>query len=144
MLKPGGPPQRPHLPSAHAKSLVMVRALLSNPHTKAFASPQRPQERKEALPLPLGVRAAWERKVCENDCPPGLCIVLGAFLLATRNSVRFGDIQRINVVPLSLTARALCVVRAGLRKPQNSGNHSHAPSTDSQEETHIRRGWCNG
>ena len=58
-------------------------------------SPQQNRERKEALPLPLAVLAAWEQKVCSADCTTGLRIALGSFLLAAHTSMRFGDIQRI-------------------------------------------------
>ena len=81
--------------------------LLANPLARAFAFPRQPQERREALPLPLGVIAAWESKVCSEDCSPNLRMALGSFLLAAHTSMRFGDIQRIKVDQLGLTAQAL-------------------------------------
>ena len=84
-----------------------LASLLSNPLAKAFASPQQPQERKEALPLPLAILASWERKVCAADCTHNLRITLGSFLLAAHTSMRFGDIQRIKIKEISLTQHAL-------------------------------------
>ena len=55
----------------------------------------------------LGVIAAWESKVCSEDCSPNLRMALGSFLLAAHTSMRFGDTQRIKVDQLSLTAHAL-------------------------------------
>ena len=82
-------------------------APLTNPLVRAFASPQQNRERKEALPLPLAVLAAWEQKVCSADCTPSLRLALGSFLLAAHTSMRFGDIQRIQVRGISLTPHAL-------------------------------------
>ena len=84
-----------------------LMAPLTNPLVRAFASPQHSHEHKEALPLPLGVLAAWEQKVCSADCTPSLRIALGSFLLAAHTSMRFGDIQRIRVRDISLTQHAL-------------------------------------
>lgn len=53
--------------------------------------PDGPTDRKEAMPLPLAIIAAWERKIAEPDCPPSLALVLGGFLLASHCSLRFGD-----------------------------------------------------
>ena len=81
-------------------------APLANQLVRA-SSPQQNRERKEALPLPLAVFAAWEQKVCSADCTTGLRIALGSFLLAAHTSMRFGDIQRIRVQDISLTQHVL-------------------------------------
>ena len=92
---------------ARIGQIESLASLLSNPLAKAFASPQQPQERKEALPLPLAILASWERKVCAADCTHNLRITLGSFLLAAHTSMRFGDIQRIKIKEISLTQHAL-------------------------------------
>ena len=92
---------------ARIGQIESLASLLSNPLARAFASPQQPQERKEALPLPLAILASWERKVCAADCTHNLRITLGSFLLAAHTSMRFGDIQRIKIKEISLTQHAL-------------------------------------
>ena len=92
---------------ARIGQIKSLASLLSNPLAGAFASPQQPQERKEALPLPLAILASWERKVCAADCTHNLRITLGSFLLAAHTSMRFGDIQRIKIKEISLTQHAL-------------------------------------
>ena len=92
---------------ARIGQIESLASLLSNPLAKAFASPQQPQERKEALPLPLAILASWERKVCAADCTHNLRIMLGAFLLAAHTSMRLGDMQRIKIKEISLTQHAL-------------------------------------
>lgn len=67
---------------ARIGQIETLSELLVNPLVKAFTAPRHPRERKEALPLPSGVRVAWERKVCAPKCLQGSCLVLGAFLLA--------------------------------------------------------------
>ena len=92
---------------ARIGQIESLASLHSNPLARAFASPQQPQERKEALPLPLAILASWERKVCAADCTHNLRITLGSFLLAAHTSMRFGDIQRIKIKEISLTQHAL-------------------------------------
>ena len=72
----------------------------------AFRS-QKVADRREALPLPLAVVVAWERRVCEDDCPADMRILLGGFLLALHGGLRFGDLQRIRLSSLSLTSSSL-------------------------------------
>ena len=91
---------------ARIGQIESLASLLSNPLAN-FASPQHPQERKEALPLPLAILASWERKVCAADCTHNLRITLGAFLLAAHTSMRFGDLRRIKIKEISLTQHAL-------------------------------------
>ena len=98
---------------ARINQIESLASLLSNPLAKAFASPQRPQERKEALPLPLAILASWERKVCAADCAHNLRITLGAFLLAAHTSMRFGDMQRIKIKEISLTCWATKTTKLG-------------------------------
>ena len=59
------------------------------------------------MPLPLALIAAWERRVCAPTTPAAVKIFLGGLLLAAHASLRFGDLQRIEVTNLSLAATAL-------------------------------------
>ena len=81
--------------------------LCINPLTRAFVKPDGPTDRKEAIPLPLAVLAAWEVKLLDPNCPTALAILLGAFLLTAFCSLRFGDTQRICISSLSLTSSSL-------------------------------------
>ena len=81
--------------------------LCVNPLTRAFVKPDGPTDRKEAIPLPLAVLAAWEAKLLDPNCPTALAIILGAFLLTAFCSLRFGDTQRVCISSLSLTSSSL-------------------------------------
>ena len=81
--------------------------LCINPLTRAFVKPDGPTDRKEAIPLPLAVLAAWEVKLLDPNCPTALAILLGGFLLTAFCSLRFGDTQRICISSLSLTSSSL-------------------------------------
>ena len=59
------------------------------------------------MPLPLALIAAWERGVCAPATPAAVKIFLGGLLLAAHASLRFGDLQRIEISQLSLAATAL-------------------------------------
>ena len=86
--------------------LSTLAAILQDSLIAAFRS-QKVADRREALPLPLAVVVAWERRLCEADCPADLCILLGGFLLALHGGLRFGDLQRIRLTSLSLTSSSL-------------------------------------
>ena len=67
----------------------------------------RAVDRREAIPIPLAVIASWERCVCHDSAPDALRLFLGGLLLAAHASLRFGDLQRIEVTRLCLTSSAL-------------------------------------
>ena len=72
-----------------------------------------PQDRREAVPLPFFVLVRWEEAVANTTTPDWLKLLLGGFLLAIWSSLRFADLQRVdiqtlNVAPNSL--RGLCRV----------------------------------
>ena len=87
--------------------LEPLRPLLHNPVVMAFHSDSKPTDRREAMPLPLAVIAAWETHVCNPSCSESLRLFLGGLLLATHSSLRFGDLQRIIPESLSLAQDSL-------------------------------------
>ena len=87
--------------------LPCLRDLLGRPLIAAFRVDEEPRDRKEALPLPLAALCAWERAIADPACPTQLALLLGGLLLAAHASLRFGDLQRISLDSLSLTASSL-------------------------------------
>ena len=87
--------------------LEPLRPLLHNPVVLAFHSDSKPTDRREAMPLPLAVIAAWEAQVCNPSCSESLRLFLGGLLLATHSSLRFGDLQRVIPESLSLAQDSL-------------------------------------
>ena len=92
---------------ARTAQIADLATLLSNTLIRSFSLPCAPQERKEALPLPLATLVAWEQKLLQPDCPASLGLLLGGVLLAAHCSLRFKDSQRISFHSLSLSAHAL-------------------------------------
>ncbi|CAE7461662.1 unnamed protein product, partial [Symbiodinium pilosum] len=80
-----------------------LKDLLSRPLIAAFRVDGGFKDRKEALPLPLAALCA----LCDPSCPTQLALLLGGLLLAAHASLRLGDLQRISLDTLSLTASAL-------------------------------------
>ena len=83
--------------------------MVSNAIIQAFgwSGSLQPTDRKEALPLPMACVVAWEELVCNPASGTQLVLLLGAFLLAYHACLRFGDLQRIRLSSLSLTAQSL-------------------------------------
>ncbi|CAE7397758.1 unnamed protein product, partial [Symbiodinium sp. KB8] len=73
----------------------------------AYSSQSTAKDRKEALPIPMAIIAAWEQRVCDPHTPLSTVLILGAALLAIHASLRFGDIQRVDFASLSITTVAL-------------------------------------
>ena len=92
---------------ARIAELPCLKDLLGRPLIAAFRTDSEFKDRKEALPLPLAALCAWERALSDTSCPTQLALLLGGLLLAAHASLRFGDLQRISLDSLSLTASAL-------------------------------------
>ncbi|CAE7656370.1 unnamed protein product [Symbiodinium sp. CCMP2592] len=90
---------------AKTAGLAQLAAVLSDRLIRSFTA-QTDTDRREALPLPLAVVIAWERRICQPECPIELCLLLGGFLLALHGGLRFGDLQRISLKSLSLTGHS--------------------------------------
>ncbi|CAE7261995.1 unnamed protein product [Symbiodinium sp. CCMP2592] len=84
---------------AKTAGLAQLAAVLSDRLIRTFTA-QTDTDRREALPLPLAVVVAWERRICQEECPTELCLLLGGFLLALHGGLRFGDLQRISLISL--------------------------------------------
>ena len=80
---------------------------MRSPVISAYSSQSTAKDRKEAMPIPMALVAAWEQRVCDPTAPLCTVLCLGAALLATHASLRFGDIQRVDFSSLSLTSAAL-------------------------------------
>ena len=105
----------------HALSACMHNALVT-----AYSKQIDSYDKKEAVPLPLALLVMWELLLCTPDTPLTTKLVLGAALLCTRASIRFGDAQRVKRGSLQLSARSCACV--GLRKTKGFHNtHALAP-----------------
>ena len=63
---------------------------------------------KESLPIPMAVVVAWERAVCDRkSLSQSVRLFLGAALLCTHGSIRFGDIRRTAWSSLQLSTLGL-------------------------------------
>ena len=89
---------------ARTAQMEALLGMVSNAIIQAFAWDGPPRDRKEALPLPMACVVAWEEIVCSPASGTQLVLLLGAFLLAYHACLRFGDLQRVRLSSLSLTA----------------------------------------
>eukprot|EP00439_Symbiodinium_sp_Y106_P018976 s8976_g2.t1 len=80
---------------------------LNSPVIRAYSRRGTAQDRREALPIPWALITGWEERVCDPEAPLTTKAVLGAALLATHASLRFGDLQRVDFSSLSLSTSAL-------------------------------------
>ena len=85
-----------------------VATLLNNALIASFAKGStQPRDRKEAVPVPLWVLINWELHVIHPDTPDWTRLLLGGFLLACWGSLRYADLQGIQVTSLNLAIGAL-------------------------------------
>ena len=82
--------------------------ILNNALIVSFAKGQnQPRDRKEAVPIPLAILVNWELHVTNPTTPDWVRLLLGGFLLAVWASLRFADLQRINVASMNLALGSL-------------------------------------
>ena len=86
----------------HALSQAMLSSVIM-----AYGRQSREFDRKEATPIPLALLAHWERTLCTPQTYLTTKLFLGAVLLCTHASLRFGDAQRIEWQTLQLSAQGL-------------------------------------
>ena len=116
---------------------------VQSPLVRAFASPQRDQERKEALPLPLRVLAAWDAKSAPPTAPPacGLRWDPSSWQhTPTCDLVTFNALKSAKSASLSMR----CVAHAGLPKLQNCDSPGPAPFSALQAEMRNPPGCFDG
>ena len=80
---------------------------LSCPVISAYGKQSREYDRREATPIPMALLACWERTICSAEAPLTTKLFLGAALLCTHASLRFGDAQRIEWSTLQLSVQGL-------------------------------------
>ena len=85
-----------------------MATVLNNALITSFAKgSSQPRDRKEAVPVPLWVLINWELHIIHPDTPDWTRLLLGGFLLACWGSLRYADLQRIQVTSLNLATGAL-------------------------------------
>lgn len=93
-----------------AKTALMedLLSLLNNTLISSFLKGDGlPQDRREAVPIPLIVLIRWEETIINPSTPSWLKLLLGGFLLACWSSLRFADLQRTDVGSLNLATNSL-------------------------------------
>ena len=66
-----------------------------------------PKDRREAVPIPLLILILWEEALKKSSTPTWIRLLLGGFLLATWGSLRFADLQRIELSSLNVADNSL-------------------------------------
>ena len=89
----------------HALAACMRNALVV-----AYAKQVESYDKKEAIPIPLALLVAWEATICMQATPLTTKLVIGAALLCTHASVRFGDAQRVKWGSIQLGSLGLRAV----------------------------------
>ena len=84
-----------------------VSQAMSSSVLMAYGRQSREFDRKEAMPIPLALLAHWQRTLCNPETHLTTKLFLGAVLLCTHASLRFGDAQRIDWRTLQLSAQGL-------------------------------------
>ena len=63
----------------------------------SFLTRKIPKDRKQAPPLPLWILVQWERRILMSRCPTMEVLLLGSFLIMAWASLRFSDVQRLDM-----------------------------------------------
>ena len=63
----------------------------------SFLTRKIPKDRKQAPPLPLWILVQWERRILMSRCPTMEVLLLGSFLIMAWASLRFLDVQRLDM-----------------------------------------------
>ena len=66
---------------AHIGQISSLLDLMGSPLIKSFAYNPKPHDRREALPLPLAILAAWEQHIFSPTCTPAVALLLSPFFL---------------------------------------------------------------
>ena len=77
--------------------------IVFSPLADSFLKVRLTTDKKEAPPLPLWILFHWEKRVLFSQSSTYEEIMLGAFLFMTWSSLRFSDVQRLNIESLVLT-----------------------------------------
>ena len=91
---------------------------MQSPLVSAYSRSAAIRDKREAVPIPLAVLAAWERMVCDTDCAQPIRLFLGTALLCCHGSETYSEL-----------AAQVCTAHAQLLKLQNRASHSPAPGT---------------
>ena len=78
---------------ADVQSLNAVNSSL----VSSFLTRKVPKDRKQAPPLPLWILVQWGRRILMSSCPTLEVVLLGAFLTMAWASLRFSDVQRLDM-----------------------------------------------
>ena len=77
--------------------------IVFSPLADSFLKVRLTTDKKEAPPLPLWILFHWEKRILFSQSSTYEVIMLGAFLFMTWSSLRFSDVQRLNIESLVLT-----------------------------------------
>ena len=84
-----------------------LQACTRNNLVGSYAKQIEAFDKREAVPLPLSLIYAWEQCICNSATPLTTKLVLGAILVCTHSSIRFGDAQRVRWGSLQLSTQGL-------------------------------------
>ena len=82
---------------------VSCLEIVFSPLADSFLKVRLTTDKKEAPPLPLWILFHWEKRILFSQSSTFEIIMLGAFLFMIWSSLRFSDVQRLNIESLVLT-----------------------------------------
>ena len=77
--------------------------IVFSPLADSFLKVRLATDKKEAPPLPLWILFHWEKRILFSQSSTFEVIMLGSFLFMIWSSLRFSDVQRLNIESLVLT-----------------------------------------